>query len=247
VPTTSSTIPFLSDCLTDTAARLPDKVAMVFEDARVTYGEFNTQVDNLAGALLDLGVERGDRVGIVCSTRPEYLVVYLAAARVGAILVGFSVAHTHIEIERLLDLTRPVVLFAIDRFHDREIASMVAETAAPRSYVRTIVTIPSSSDNESAPFRTLVSTSADDGPTRIAERRATLDPDDGVLIVFTSGSTGVPKAAELTHRNIVTNIIPEIRELGLDESGVVMLHLPMNHVSAPLRPPFRPLSSAARW
>ncbi len=93
----------LSLSLHETASRYPDTEAIVFEDERITWSELESQVDLLAGTFLTLGVRKGERIGIFCSTRPEYVYTYLAAARVGAILTGFNIRYTAREVIELAD------------------------------------------------------------------------------------------------------------------------------------------------
>ena len=103
----------LSQLLAYTAARFPDKEAIIFGDERITWGEVQRQVQNLAGAFLEMGVQRGDRVGILCTTRPEYIVTYLAAVRVGAMLVGFNVNFTAGEIKKQAEIAKPVLMVVL--------------------------------------------------------------------------------------------------------------------------------------
>ena len=100
----------LSAALTATAARWPDQEAIVFEGTRLTWRALAQQVDNLAAAFIALGIERGDCIGIQCTTRPEYIITYLAAMRCGAILAGFNSQYTPLEVSRLAVLARPAVL-----------------------------------------------------------------------------------------------------------------------------------------
>src|SRR4051812_46044062 len=112
----------LGDLLENTARRFPDKEAILYGETHLTWMEFNHQVDNLASAFLTLGIARGDRIGIISTTRPEYLCVYLAAARIGAVLVGFNILFTPSEVTQLANLTRPKVMIVLDQVKDKPIA-----------------------------------------------------------------------------------------------------------------------------
>ena len=117
----------LGELLTATAARLPDKEALVFQTQRVSWREYDRRVENLAKAFLRLGIEPGDRIGVISTTRPEYLYTYLAAARIGAVMVGFSILYTPPELVRLAHSDGPqhvtlhgrdaVVIIDSDEFH----------------------------------------------------------------------------------------------------------------------------------
>ncbi len=100
----------LGKVLAETATRCPDQEATVFEDQRLTWRQIEERVDQLALALMEMQIQPGDRVGILSNNRPEYLIVYLAVARVGAILVGFNINYTAREITQYAELVQPVAM-----------------------------------------------------------------------------------------------------------------------------------------
>ncbi len=221
----------LAELLSATAARLPDKEALIFHDQRVTWGDFNRHVDQLAKAFLHLGIQRGDRIGVISSTRPEYLYAYLAAARIGAVLVGFSILYTSSELVRLARLTRPVALVVLGTFAEKDIATLLKPVFDSLSFVRHLIVIDDPLPAGALRFGDLIDADLPDQNVALTARQAELDENDPVLIVFTSGSTGVPKGAVLTHKNIIDNIAVQVRQFGTREDERSILHLPMNHVA----------------
>jgi len=220
----------LGDVLERTAELLGEKEALIYGERRLTWGAFNAQVDDLACALLAAGVERGDRIGIICTTRPEYLCVYLAAARIGAVLVGFNVQFTPAEVETLARLTRPRVMVMVDAVKGRAVAAPLLELLGRLDYVEQVLVV-----GEEAPagVETLsgwIGQGRPDMRAALAARKAMLDAEDSALIVFTSGSTGVPKGAVLTHRSILTTGRVQVREFGVREDDRILQNKPMNHV-----------------
>jgi acyl-CoA synthetase (AMP-forming)/AMP-acid ligase II len=221
---------FLGDLLQSAAERLPGKEAIVYNGTRTTWCMFNQQVNNLACALLRLGIQRGDRIGVISTTRPEYLCVYMAAARIGAVMVGFSIYHTATELKRLAHLTRPTVMMVLDKVNDRPLAAPIKPTFDTMDFVRDFIVMGDDRLDGASSLQELMKIEHPDGDSALARRRSELNRDDGVLIVFTSGSTGEPKATVLTHRSIIDNILVQARQFGFREDDCVLQNKPMNHV-----------------
>lgn len=224
----TSTPSLLGELLESTALRMPQKEAVVFNGQSLTWGELNRQVDSLAQAFLDLGVERGDRIGVISTTRPEYLCVYFAAARIGAMMVGFNVQNTPLELERLAALTTPKVMVVLDKYKDKPVAPVLKPFFDAMPFVQAYGVIGEEVPEGAYPLSEWTQTEA--SPMVLAQRKAELHSDDGVLIVFTSGSTGVPKAAVLTHRALLANCAVQAREFCYAPEDRVLQNKPMNHV-----------------
>jgi acyl-CoA synthetase (AMP-forming)/AMP-acid ligase II len=220
----------LGDLLDETARCFPDKEGLVFGKTRLTWNTFNQQVENLAGALLSLGVEHGDRVGIICTTRPEYLCVYMAAARIGAVLVGFNILHKPQELAELAHLTTPKVMFVIDRVKDDQPAVTLQLLFERMPFVEAYVVVGNVVPEGALSLDVLISTAWPEMDAALNDRKSQVQPDDAALIVFTSGSTGIPKGAVLTHRAILSNILVQKREFGYQSDDRALQNKPMNHV-----------------
>ncbi|MBI3851724.1 MAG: AMP-binding protein [Verrucomicrobia bacterium] len=221
----------LGELLSATAARLPDKEALVFGDQRVSWSEFDRRANNLAKAFLKLGIQRGERIGVISTTRPEYLYTYLAAARIGAVLVGFSVLYTPTELVRLAQLTRPVAMVVLGKVADKKLAASIKPLIDRFSFVRLFVVIGDEAPAGAIRFDDLIAGDYHNQDPALAARKAGLQENEAALIVFTSGSTGVPKGAVLTHKNIIDNIAVQVRQFGSHADVRSILHLPMNHVA----------------
>ncbi|MFI5866101.1 AMP-binding protein [Streptomyces sp. NPDC051546] len=181
--------------------RFPGRDALVdmASGRRWTYAEFAADVDALALGLLDLGIVKGDRVGIWAPNCPEWTMVQYATARIGAVLVTVNPAYRSHELEYVLRQSGIRLLVAAERFKTSDYAAMIEEVG------------PGCPDLE---FTALL-----DGPLwnslrergRRADRagllraQAALSPDDPVNIQYTSGTTGFPKGATLSHHNILNN------------------------------------------
>ncbi len=214
-PLLEETIPAV---LARTVAARGDAEAVVFRGpgVRWTWTEFAAAVDRLATGLLDLGIRPGDRVGIWAPNRPEWLLTQFATARIGAILVNVNPAYRRSELDYALKIVGMRAIIAADRFKSSDYLGMLAgllpelATAAPGALqserlpdLHMVVAMGPDTPAGMIAFDALAATPAD--PVRLDAVTATLTPNDPINIQFTSGTTGSPKGATLTHRNIVNN------------------------------------------
>ena len=179
-----------------------DKDYIVYEDERYTYAEISVQVRALAAHLRnDHGVGSGDRVAIAMRNYPEWVVSYWATLATGAAVVGVNAWWTGAELEYGLIDSSPKVLIADGERLTRVVAHLEAIRAHHPMALIAVRT-------DSAPVGAIAwadVTDAASAPSALPE--ATIDPDDDACIFYTSGTTGFPKGAELTHRGCVTNLM----------------------------------------
>jgi fatty-acyl-CoA synthase len=204
------------------AARQPDHEALVsaHQRRRYTYAALRQASDQLASALLGLGLERGDRVGIWSHNNAEWLLMQLATAKVGLVLVNINPAYRVAELEYALNKVGCKALVTMARFKTsdylgmlRELAPELAGASGPLQAARLpalrhVVWIDAPADTADEAgmqrFSALLAT-GDAADPRVAAIGATLQATDPINIQFTSGTTGFPKGATLTHRNILNN------------------------------------------
>ena len=166
---------------------------------RWTYAELGADVDRLARGLLAAGIEVGDRVGIWAPNCPEWVLLQYATAEVGAILVNINPAYRTHELAYVLDQSGVRLLVAATQFKTSDYAAMVAEVAPDRAALERVVLIGTPGWDE------LVAGGDDVAPEALDERMAGLRFDDAINIQYTSGTTGFPKGATLSHHNILNN------------------------------------------
>jgi long-chain acyl-CoA synthetase len=194
----------------ENAQRHPARTALRLEGAALSYGRLDDVTARVAGLLRRRGVQPGDRVGIMLPNVPHYAVVYYGALRAGAIVVPLNVLLTKREVAFHLGDAGASVVFAWHDFAEAAEAG-AAEVGSDRVIVRP------------GEFGELV---AKHDPVRdIAER----DPLDTAVILYTSGTTGTPKGAELTHANLVRNVEVARELFRLDRSSVTLGALPLFH------------------
>lgn len=196
VPLLTQTIP---DNLAATVKQFGDRDALVDVHAgrRWTYSEFHTDVRRLASGLHRLGIRPGDRVGIWSPNRWEWVMIQYATAEIGAVLVNINPAYRVHELEYVLTQAGIKAVVAAPQFKDSDYTGMLAQVQPNCPDLELVVLF---GDEE---WESLIS-----GPTdgeELARIRAGLTPSDPINIQYTSGTTGFPKGATLSHSNILNN------------------------------------------
>jgi fatty-acyl-CoA synthase len=208
-----------------TVAAWPDREALVdvASGRRWTYAEFAADVDRLARALLASGVAKGDRVGIWAVNCPEWVLVQYATARIGAIMVNINPAYRTHEVKYVLDQAGVSLLFATQRHKTSDYRAMVEQVRGACPKLRETVYF------QDASWEQLLArgSSVDDGQLRA--RAAELSCDDPINIQYTSGTTGFPKGATLSHHNILNNgyFVGEL--LAYSEQDRICIPVPFYH------------------
>ena len=227
------------------AKRLPRNEALVtrHQGVRLTSAELDRESDRLASALLRAGLKKGERVGIWAHNGVEWVLMQLATAKAGIVLVNINPAYRITELEYALNKVGCRMLVTMTAFKTSDYAGMVRELApelartAPGAELdakrvpslRRVVTL-----GEAAPppgmtrFADLLAT-GDPADPAIVDAEATLAATDPINIQFTSGTTGFPKGATLTHRNILNNGFFIGEAMKLTERDRLCIPVPLYH------------------
>ncbi|WP_284681281.1 AMP-binding protein [Sphaerisporangium fuscum] len=190
---------------------------------RWTYAELAEEVDALALGLLGLGVAKGDRVGIWSPNNAEWTMTQFATAKIGAILVNVNPSYRSHELEYVLNQAGVRALVAADRFKTSDYAGMIAEVRPRCPALEHVVLIGSEA------WRELLSAGRRADRRELAEAQASLNPHDPINIQYTSGTTGFPKGATLSHRNILNNGFFVGELLAYTEADRVCVPVPFYH------------------
>jgi fatty-acyl-CoA synthase len=206
--------------LAQAVARGGAREAVVFREqgVRWSWQEFADRIDELAAALLALGVARGDRVGIWSPNRFEWLVTQFATARIGAVLVNINPAYRLAELEYALNKVQMTVLITADKFKTSLYLEML-QTLAPElatcepgklqsaklPHLRTIIRMGDERTPGMHNYAQVLAMASPAHRAMLDDLTRVLDPHDPINIQFTSGTTGSPKGATLTHHNVVNN------------------------------------------
>jgi fatty-acyl-CoA synthase len=206
-----------------TAARFADRPALVscHQDVRLTYTELDAAVDAAAAGLLRAGIDAGDRVGIWAPNCAEWVLVQYATAKVGAILVNVNPAYRTHELEYVLRQSGVRLLFSASAFKTSDYAAMIDEVSGSVDTLERTVFVDRPEWGEFC--------AGEPDRDAIAERMAGLSFDDPINIQYTSGTTGFPKGATLSHHNILNNGFFVTELVNLTERDVTCLPVPFYH------------------
>jgi len=184
-----------------TVAAHPDREALVVrhQGIRWTYAELDAEVQTLARALMASGVRTGDRIGLWSPNRYEWVLAQYATARIGAIMVCINPAYRTHELSFAVSQSGCSMLLAAPEFKTSNYRAMWAAVADTCPDVRAAVFF------DTDEWQGLLDRAGEVSDAEVAERAASLSPDDPINIQYTSGTTGLPKGATLTHRNILNN------------------------------------------
>ncbi len=184
-----------------TVERFSDRDALVDcqQDLRLSYAELGAAVTQLARGLIAAGFERGDRVGIWSPNRAEWTLVQYATAKLGMILVNINPAYRTSELEYALGQSGCRLLIAAPVFKTSDYRAMVEEVRPRLPSLERVVFL------DGPEWEDLLASGGEVGEDEVRRRGEELNPGDPINIQYTSGTTGFPKGATLTHRNILNN------------------------------------------
>ncbi len=208
-----------------TIAAYPEREALVDVAAgtRWTYAEFGAAVGQLARGLLGTGVAKGDRVGIWAVNCAEWVLVQYATARIGAIMVNINPAYRAHELAYVLNQAGVSVLFASQSHKTSDYRALVDQVRPDCPGLRAVHYI------EDGSWDVLLDAAREVTEEQLAARDAELSCDDPVNIQYTSGTTGFPKGATLSHHNILNNGYFVGETIGYTELDRVCLPVPFYH------------------
>ncbi|MDR0354557.1 MAG: AMP-binding protein [Deltaproteobacteria bacterium] len=224
----------------------PDEEALIYpnRDSRCTWAGLNREVDLLARGLLALGVRKGDRIAIWATNVPQWLTVMHASAKIGAVLVTVNTHYRKSEIEYLLTQSESNYLFLMDNFRGFSYVGAIAEIAPEMAvtpenqdirsktlpFLKRVVRL---GDGEPPAgmlsYQKLLAMSAEVPQAELTKISQSLHYDDIINMQYTSGTTGFPKGAMLTHQNIVTNGYWIGFHQGLTQKDRICLPVPLFH------------------
>ncbi|WP_299669012.1 AMP-binding protein [uncultured Ruegeria sp.] len=235
------TIPQL---LRDAVSRFGPREAAVFyeQGIRMSYYDLDRAVDELASGLLALGLEKGDRVGIWSPNRVEWVLTQFATARVGLVLVNINPAYRLGELEYALNKVGCKAVIAAKAFKSSDYAEMIRQLAPELEkcepgrlqatklpHLHSVIIMDDEPGSGAYSFETLRKLGGPAQQLRLPQIDKTLGPDDAINIQFTSGTTGMPKGATLSHYNVVNNARYVTDRIGLTEADRLAIPVPLYH------------------
>ena len=190
---------------------------------RWTYADLNTDVDAMARGMIGAGIRAGDRVGIWAPNCAEWTITQFATAKIGAILVNVNPSYRTHEFSYAVNQSGLKLLISAESFKTSDYRGMVAETAAQCPHLTRTVFIGTTDWDE------LIAEGSELPATAVAERMAGLSAEDPINIQYTSGTTGYPKGATLSHRNILNNGFFTTELINFTEADRLCIPVPFYH------------------
>ena len=184
-----------------TVARVGEREALVcpHQDVRLTYAELDAKVDELARALMAAGLEKGDRLALWSPNRVEWVLTQYATAKAGVILVNVNPAYRASELEYVLNQSGARMLVSARAHKSSDYAAMIDQVRGDTDALERVVVL------DGPDWEELVSGADAVSDDELRERSASLSADDPINLQYTSGTTGFPKGATLSHHNILNN------------------------------------------
>jgi len=213
------------------AQKRPDEEALVFETDRLSWKDFKNEMDAIAKSLLEIGVEKGDRVALLSMARTEFPTIYMASNKIGAMWLGLNPKFTLDELLYQVKDCKPSVLIAVRDFQENDLSDTLKSIMAECPFIKKLLVIGEPFEGSEG-FREFIDRGRSSMDSALEERAESVSDTDDALLMYTSGSTGKPKGVVHTHRSIVENIKVEVKKFYFHEGARGLLHFPINHVAA---------------
>ncbi|WP_353476242.1 AMP-binding protein (plasmid) [Salipiger sp. H15] len=235
----------LGALLAERAAALPERAALIFDEAGFlaswTYAQLDARVTELSKALLARGVAPGERVAVMSANCPEWVLLEYALGRIGAVLVTVNPSFRQGELDYLLRQARVSALFAAGSFRGFDLGAMLAQmlpgldggrpAGADYPDLRLVVRLGAAAIPGALPFDALCAAAPEVSDAALAKVAEAVRPGDVLQIQFTSGTTGKPKGAMLTHRGTINNALLAAARAGYRETDVMVSAMPLFHTA----------------
>jgi fatty-acyl-CoA synthase len=228
----------LGETLDRAAIAFPDKEAVCFvgeRECRYTYSELNEEVNRLAGGLVKLGIKAGDKISLWMPNRPEWIVAWFAAPKIGAIMVPMDTWYKPSEAEYIIGHSESVAVITSTKFQNNDFLSMLAQIKPNLPKLKHIIVM-GEGEYENGPRGTIsyneILKMGDDWRENqeYTDRRFQNELDNVAFILYTSGTTGKPKGAMLTHMNIVANAKDAASIMKVTHRDRLLVPVPFSHL-----------------
>ena len=217
--------------LTDTASRNPDYIAYTFNETDTSYRELNEKVNKFALVLKNIGVRKGDRVALIMINSPVYVIAFFAVMKLGGIVANISVGIQGEELTRCLNNSGAQTAVTLDIFAPN-IYRVVKNTEVKNIILHSVFGLEKKIRREEGMPEPQIYLDLLASVEDAAEPSEEISPSDVAVLQYTSGSTGAPKAATLTHHNIVASVLQSNVWMGVKGAGnaAVICIIPFFHV-----------------
>ena len=217
--------------LSNTVGQHPDHVAMTFNEIHFTYKDLNERVNRFAHALLKLGVEKGDRIAFLLVNSPTYVFAFFAVMKLGAVVVNLNVGIQGEELARCLNDSGAKAIVTLDLFA-QGVYAVIKKTGVKTVVLHSVFGLEKKMALEQGVPQPLLFQELLASAETAEEPAVRMSSGEVAVLQYTSGSTGAPKAAALTHNNIVASVLQSETWVGIRDAGnaAVLCVIPFFHV-----------------
>lgn len=206
-----------------------ERKAIISNNREISYKELDEKSDALARALIEKDIKKGDRIATILPNGPEFAFCYLAAAKIGAILVPLNIRYRSDELEYMVSKCDASVVISIDEFGGTDFRHMLDEFIAEIESIEFLTFVGETLPEKSVSFEELLEMGQEVDPD-LALRKSSIKGADDLIIIYTSGTTGRPKPALSTNENVLSNSLGHIKRWNLSPDDVGLMAVPNNHV-----------------
>ena len=214
---------FLHEVVEKHAMKAPDHVAYRFLNQQITYKEFNENVNRICNSLLDIGMRKGDRLSVILPQSPAFAYLFVAASNLGLVIVPLDPRLSVNEMAVLCERTTPKVLVTLASM--KEVVDKSLSLMGTYKFQNVFSYLGGLDQPGEKMFESLLENSLKPIPPEFQPGM-----DDPLIVIFTSGTTGRPKGAMITHRNTAAMAEATIEQWRCDSNDVVLCNLPTSHV-----------------